>query len=77
MAAKPLRLRTERTYSAPFAMQAYAKKPWNIPDGRHDGNFRACFMVARIYANPANVPEILRRGPELPRSSGLGFGFCW
>lgn len=33
--AQPLRLRTEKTYSAPFATQAYAKETLEYSDGRH------------------------------------------
>jgi peptide/nickel transport system permease protein len=33
--AKPLRSRTEKTYSAPFAMQAHAMETVEHPDGRH------------------------------------------
>ena len=49
---KPIRRRSQRSLT-PW-------KPWNIRDGDPYGNIRACFMAARIYANPANVPEILR-----------------
>lgn len=33
--AIPLRARTEKTYSAPFAMHAYTKETVEYPDGRH------------------------------------------
>ncbi len=34
-ATRPLRVRTEKTYSAPFAMQAYSMEMVEYPDGRH------------------------------------------
>src|SRR3990167_9360762 len=33
--AAPLRTRVEKTYSAPFAVQAYTKETVEYPDGRH------------------------------------------
>jgi peptide/nickel transport system permease protein len=32
---QPLRVRAEKTYSAPFAMEAFAKETMEYPDGRH------------------------------------------
>ena len=73
MAAKPLRLRTEKTYSAPFAMQAYTKETVEYPGGRHVREF------PRLLHGGAHLREPGERAGDIATRAGAatlaGFGF--
>ena len=73
MAAKPLRLRTEKTYSAPFAMQAYTKETVEYPGGRHVREF------PRLLHGGAHLREPGEHAGDIATRAGAatlaGFGF--
>jgi peptide/nickel transport system permease protein len=59
--AKPLRLRVEKTYSAPFATHAYTKETVEYPDGRR----------LREY------PRLVHGGAHLPDPGDRGSDIAW
>jgi len=60
--ASPLRLRNERTYSAPLATRAYAKEMVDLPDGRQVREFpRLRHGGAHLADEAAATADILRR----------------
>ena len=73
MAAKPLRSRSERTYSAPFATQAYAKETLEYPDGRHAREY------PRLLHGGAHLREPGERAGDIAARAGaatlVGFWF--
>nr|WP_296670817.1 ABC transporter permease [Sulfuricaulis sp.] len=85
MAATPLRARTEKTYSAPFAMQAYSKETVEYPDGRHAReNSRLLHGGAHLQDPGERATDIVRRaGTATLAALGLwlllmtGFLFLW
>ena len=85
MAATPLRSRTEKTYSAPFAMQAYSKETVEYPDGRHAReNPRLLYGGAHLQEPGEHAGDIARRvGTATLAASGLwlllvtGFLLLW
>ena len=72
-AAKPLRSRSERTYSAPFATQAYAKETLEYPDGRHAREY------PRLLHGGAHLREPGERAGDIAARAGAatlaGFWF--
>ncbi|MCR4302429.1 MAG: ABC transporter permease [Sulfuricaulis sp.] len=61
-AAMPLRARTEKTYSAPFAMQAYSKETVEYPDGGHAReNPRLLYGGAHLQDPSERAADIVRR----------------
>ena len=73
MATKPLRSRSERTYSAPFATQAYAKETLEYPDGRPAREY------PRLLHGGAHLREPGERAGDIAARAGAatlaGFGF--
>jgi peptide/nickel transport system permease protein len=60
--ATPLRARTEKTYSAPFAIQAYSKETVERPDGRHAREYpRLLFGGAHLEGPGERIADITRR----------------
>ena len=58
----PLRTRLEKTYSAPFAMQAYTKETMEYPDGRHAREYpRLLYGGAHLQDPDARAADITRR----------------
>jgi peptide/nickel transport system permease protein len=58
----PLRTRLEKTYSAPFAMQAYTKETMEYPDGRHAREYpRLLYGGAHLQDPGARAADITRR----------------
>lgn len=84
-AAMPLRARTEKTYSAPFAMQAFSKETMELPDGRHAReNPRLLHGGAHLQGPDERAGDIARRaGTATLAALGLwlllvtGFLFSW
>jgi len=61
-AAMPLRARTEKTYSAPFAIQAYSKETVEYPDGRHAREYpRLLHGGAHLEGPRERAADITRR----------------
>ena len=74
--AKPLRTRTEKTYSAPFAVQAYSKEAVEYPDGRHVREYpRLLHGGSHLQATGERAGDIASR-QEPPRCPGLDCGCC-
>src|SRR3989344_1428349 len=60
--AMPLRTRTEKTYSAPFAMEAFAKETMEYPDGRHVREYpRLLHGGAHLQGPSERAADIARR----------------
>ena len=60
--AAPLRTRVEKTYSAPFAMQAYTKETMEYPDGRHAREYpRLLYGGAQLKDSGKRAVDITRR----------------
>ncbi|MDO8596587.1 MAG: ABC transporter permease [Sulfuricaulis sp.] len=58
----PLRTRLEKTYSAPFAMQAYTKETMEYPDGRHAREYpRLLYGGAQLKDSGERAADITRR----------------
>jgi len=58
----PLRTRLEKTYSAPFAMQAYTKETMEYPDGRHAREYpRLLYGGAHLQDPDTRAADITRR----------------
>ncbi|WP_096361921.1 ABC transporter permease [Sulfuricaulis limicola] len=57
--AKPLRSRTEKTYSAPFAMQAHTMETVEYPDGRHVREY------PRLRHGGAHLPDPGERAGDI------------
>ena len=58
----PLRTRLEKTYSAPFAVQAYTKETVEYPDGRHAREYpRLLYGGAHLQDPGARAADIARR----------------
>ncbi|HSD96341.1 MAG TPA: ABC transporter permease [Sulfuricaulis sp.] len=72
MAAMPLRARTEKTYSAPFAMHAFSKEMVEYPDGRHAREY------PRLLYGGAHLQEPVERAGDILSRAGAatlaGFG---
>jgi peptide/nickel transport system permease protein len=70
--AKPLRSRMEKTYSAPFAMQAYTMETVEYPDGRHVREY------PRLLHGGAQLQEPGERTGDILSRAGVatlaGFG---
>ena len=61
-ATKPLRARAEKTYSAPFAMQAYSMETAEYPDGRHVREYpRLLHGGAHVQEAGERVGDIMLR----------------
>ncbi len=71
-ATKPLRARTEKTYSAPFAMQAYSMETVEYPDDRHVREY------PRLLHGGAHLQEVGERVGDIMLRAGAatlaGFG---
>ena len=61
----PLRTRLEKTYSAPFAMQAYTKETMEYPDGRHAREY------PRLLYGGAHLQDPGERAANIARRIGL------
>ena len=58
----PLRTRLEKTYSAPFAVQAYTKETMEYPDGRHAREYpRLVYGGAHLPDPGGRAADIVRR----------------
>jgi peptide/nickel transport system permease protein len=58
----PLRTRLEKTYSAPFAMQAYTKETMEYPDGRHAREYpRLLYGGAHLKDPGERAADVTRR----------------
>ena len=71
--AMPLRARTEKTYSAPFAVHAYSMESVEYPDGRHAREYPRLLHGGAHLQNPGE-----RAGDILSRAGAAtlaGFGF--
>ena len=81
----PLRTRTEKTYSAPFAMQAYSRESGEYPDGRHlRENPRLLYGGAHLQEPGERTADIARHvaaatlaGMGLWLLLVTGFLFSW
>ena len=60
-----LRTRMEKTYSAPFAMQAYTKETMEYPDGRHAREY------PRLLYGGAHLKDPGERAADITRRVGL------
>jgi peptide/nickel transport system permease protein len=61
-ATKPLQVRTEKTYSAPFALHAYSMETVEYPDGRHVREYpRLLHGGAHLQAPGERAGDIARR----------------
>ena len=73
----PLRARTEKTYSAPFALQAYSKETVEYPDDRHAREY------PRVLYGGAHLSDAGQRGADIVRRAGhatltaLGWWLLW
>ncbi|MDH5512866.1 MAG: ABC transporter permease, partial [Gammaproteobacteria bacterium] len=63
-AAEPLRTRSEKTYSAPFAMQAYNRETVEYPDGRHAREY------PRLIHGGAHVQRADERAADIVSLAG-------
>ena len=61
----PLRTRLEKTYSAPFAVQAYTKETMEYPDGRHAREY------PRLLYGGAHLKDPGERAADITRRVGL------
>lgn len=72
--AEPLRLHDERTYSAPFAMQAYTKETVEYPDGRNVREY------PRLLYGGAHLPDPSERAADIAKRAGratlAGMALC-
>lgn len=60
--ATPLRVRVEKTYSAPFAVQAFTKETLEYPDGRHAREYpRLLYGGAHLHDPAERTADIARR----------------
>ena len=70
--AMPLRTRLEKTYSAPFAMQAYTKETMEYSDGRHAREYpRLLYGGAHLKDPGERAADITRRAIA---STAMGLG---
>jgi peptide/nickel transport system permease protein len=71
--AMPLRARTEKTYSAPFAMRAYTKETIEYPDGRHAREYpRLLYGGVHLKDEAARSGDVASRAGTATLAS-LGF----
>ena len=71
--AMPLRARTEKTYSAPFAMQAYTKETVEYPDGRHAREYPRLLYGGAHLKNEAERSGDIASRAGTATLAGLGF----
>ena len=70
--AQPLRTRTEKTYSAPFAMQAYSMETVEYPNGRHAREYpRLLHGGAHLRDTGEHAADIMARAAAATLA-GLG-----
>jgi peptide/nickel transport system permease protein len=67
----PLRTRLEKTYSAPFAMQAYTKETMEYPDGRHAREYPRLLYGGAHLKNPGERAADITRRVGLATLMGL------
>ncbi|MBI5782203.1 MAG: ABC transporter permease, partial [Gammaproteobacteria bacterium] len=70
--AKPLRLRTEKTYSAPFAMQAYTRETVEYPGGRHVREFPRLLHGGAHLRDPGERAADIATRVGVATLAGLG-----
>ncbi len=78
-----LRTRVEKTYSAPFAVQAYSKETVEYPDGRHAREYPRLTYGGAHLRNPQDRATDIARRTGFAALTGIGLwlvsvaGFLW